>query len=446
MPSVRERSLRGFAMKPTDSTNGRMQVLILVTLQALLLWLVVLFTLPAVYGWHIGDLQTYFNAARSLSAGQLPYRDFTLEYPPLALVPFVLPQLALGSQAYDVSGYAWRFLLQNTLISSLIALGIALVMNHWRPQRRLLALALYALLVGLNAPVLPWRYDLFPALLTLLGLLCVLRGYPGLAGLWIGFGIAAKLYPIVLLPVFAAYYLASGDRRALIRLTLGGVAAVAIALLPFALTAPGDLIAFLRYHEQRGLQIESLPAGAIILAHVLGQGGAGVVFNYGALHLVSPLADVALKWLPLAFVAVFGAVLASCTARFRDEQTTAGTIDGATLANACVAALLGFVATNKVFSPQYMIWLLPFAPLLRLRHTAMIVVICAITIAIFPFDYQSLIDMHPFPVLLLNLRNLLVVMLLLWLLLEQLPALARVLRAQPRELLQRWRVGREEAR
>src|SRR5207247_1462635 len=100
-------------------------------------------------------------------------------------------------------------------------------------------------------------------------------------------GVAAKLYPIVLLPIFGAYYLAGSDRRALLRLALGSAGALAL----FLLITPTNMLSFLRYHELRGLQVESLPAGAIVLAHTLGMTAARLDFNYGALHLVSPLAN-----------------------------------------------------------------------------------------------------------------------------------------------------------
>jgi hypothetical protein len=65
----------------------------------------------------------------------------------------------------------------------------------------------------------------------------------------------------------------------------------------------------------------------------------------------------------------------------------------------------------------------------------------ALTIALFPFEYNHLLAMQMLPVLLLNLRNLLVVALLLWLLIDRAPSSWRVALAWPiqsaRQLLQR---------
>jgi uncharacterized membrane protein len=391
----------------------------LLAFQLIGLLAVVFVTLPGIAQWHAFDLSIYYLDSLQLLRGQLPYRDFALEYPPLALLPFALPRLVTFGLRIDFISYVWLFLIQNAIFSTLIALVIAQIRGLRAAGP---ALALYALLVVVSAPLLPWRYDLFPALLTVLALLYLLRQQPGWAGIWLGLGVAAKLYPAVLLPIFGAYYLASKNRPALLRLALGSAGALGATLLPFVLIAPGPLLSFLRYHELRGLQLESLPAGAIVLAHVLGMTPARIEFDYGALQVASPLAGDVLKWLPVVLLALFGAVLASCLARFREEQAAAGHVTSESLIAYSVAALLVFIVTNKVFSPQYVIWLLPFAPLLRLRQASALLAICALTIVQFPFNYSHLLDMELLPVLLLNLRNLLVVALLLWLLVDRAPS------------------------
>jgi hypothetical protein len=50
-----------------------------------------------------------------------------------------------------------------------------------------------------------------------------------------------------------------------------------------------------------------------------------------------------------------------------------------------LAALLAFIVTNKVFSPQYLIWLVPFAPLLPRRQIVLFVAICVATMIISHF-------------------------------------------------------------
>jgi hypothetical protein len=127
----------------------------------------------------------------------------------------------------------------------------------------------------------------------------------------------------------------------------------------------------------------------------------------------------------VTFVALFLVVLTCCLARFREEQAAQTRVTEQSAIAYCVVGLLAFIVTNKVFSPQYIIWLLPFAPLLRPRQAGILLAIYALTITLFPFSYENLLAMRMLPVLLLNLRNLLVAALLLWLLIDRAPASLR---------------------
>src|SRR5262245_12345191 len=251
--------------------NNRIVVASLVALQAIGLLLAAAITLPIISQWHGMDLQIYFNASRQFASGQLPYRDFPLEYPPLALIAFMLPRLITPAQPPDFVRYVWLFAIENALFSTLIAVALARIASLSRPERNVAGvLGVYALLVTVCAPLAPWRFDMFPALLTVLALLAVLAGWPALAGVWLGVGVAAKLYPAVCLPIFGAYYLVGRNYRALGSLIVGSAVTVAVSLIPFFLLDPGGWLSFIQYHQLRGIQIESLPAGVIALAHVLG--------------------------------------------------------------------------------------------------------------------------------------------------------------------------------
>ena len=370
-------------------------------------------------------LRLYYDWGLKLLQGQVPYRDFPLEYPPLALVPFSLPLLGALGQPIGYRTYASLFPFENALLSTLIALVLVQVAVRWQPPLRVVpVLGVYALFLAACAPLLPWRFDLFPALLTLLALLCVLAGRPTLAGCCLGLGLAAKLYPVLLLPIFAIYYLVARERRALCRLLLGSAAAIFLSLLPVMLLAPGEWLFFLRFRQQQGLQIETLAAGAISLAKLLGLTSARVEYDYHADQLVSPQADVVLQWQPAVLVLALGALYVRCLMRFRHERAMTGAISCLSLVANSAAALLAFQATSRVLSPQYMVWLLPFAPLLRPLHSGVLFVICAATSLLYPFNYAGLVALHPFPVLLLNVRNVLVLALIALLLADGLRASA----------------------
>ncbi|MBR8837180.1 MAG: DUF2029 domain-containing protein [Stigonema ocellatum SAG 48.90 = DSM 106950] len=375
------------------------------------------------FSCQIQDLDVYYKYSLQLMQGHLPYRDFALEYPPLALLAMILPRLVSFGQALSFRSYIGLFLLENVVFCILMALLLLKIISHWQPKSySRWTMPAYVLLVVCCSPLLLWRYDIFPALLTQMALLSLLIGRPTRAGIWLGFGIAAKLYPIFILPIFSIYYLASRQYRGLRRLLMGTVGATCLTLLPFALVAGGQMLSFLRYHQLRGIQIESTASGAILLAQSLGLTKVSTVFNYGSRNIQSPLADSIVRWLPLIFILAFVGVIASCLSCFRFEYGTSGIISSKSLVGYIIATLLVFIAFGKVFSPQYLIWLLPFAPLLRLGQIGLAIAIFTTTMIIFPGYYNYLKDMQPLFVLLLNLRNMMVILLLIWLLGEHLPA------------------------
>ena len=94
---------------------------------AALLMTIALATLPTVGQWHAGDLKLYFNDSQQLVRGKLPYRDFAIEYPPLALAPFVLPWLLAAGRPLPFTDYVVLFLLQNVFSCIVLALVLAAI-------------------------------------------------------------------------------------------------------------------------------------------------------------------------------------------------------------------------------------------------------------------------------------------------------------------------------
>lgn len=389
----------------------------LVLLQALLVLGLATAITPATINWHRMDLDIYARASRELLEGRLPYRDFRLEYPPFALVAFVLPRLLTFGLPLEGSSYDGVFGLSVLLWSGLTGAALASLARRLPTEHGPTAtLLVYTLCAGLLAPLLPWRYDLFPALLTLLAFVALLERRALAGGVLLGLGVAAKLYPLVLVALFAALYLARAERAALARLLGGAAAGVLLACLPFLLLAPEGLLAFLSYHELRGLQIESGVGGLICLAGALGLLTVEPSFSFGAFHLASPVSDLALRLLTPGFALGLGLVLLVCFRRYRAETARGAAPVSTRLAADVVAVLLVFMLTNKVFSPQYVIWALPFVPLLPRRQALVCGLLFALTITLFPFLYDRLLSLQPGPVLLLNLRNLLALGLIPWLL------------------------------
>jgi uncharacterized membrane protein len=391
----------------------------IVAIQVLGLLIVGLLTIFKMVGTH--DLNIYYRSSLYLLEGKLPYRDFNLEYPPFALLPFVLPRMVALGLAKNYYIYAFLFLLENILFSTINMLLLLRVVSVYASQpQRIRVLVFYTLFTLIISPVLLWRYDLFPTVLTVVALVAVLSNRPTLAGISLGLGVAAKLYPLMLLPVFTVYFFTNKSYRAILNIWLGTLGTVFLSFLPFLITTKDKLFSFLDYHKERGLQIESLPAGLISLVHKWGLIELKTVAGYGSRNIVSPLDDIVLAVLPLLLIILYISMLVSCWYRFREERSKSELMKVDSLVAYTLLALLIFIITNKVFSPQYIVWIIPFAALLKPRYAIFMLGVCITTYIMASFG--SFRELDYVKILWLNLRNLLILGFSIWIFLDYLPS------------------------
>jgi hypothetical protein len=361
-----------------------------------------------------GALLEYFEQAGRVLSGMIPYRDFPSEYPPLASVPLLLPHLWPGQ---DHAGYLWAMAIENALLASAIGGVLAAITGQnespWDTRR---VLGGYVLLVFVLAPVLAWRFDLFAALLAALGLLAALRRRSGIAGAVLGVGALVKIFPAVLVPVLALRLLVRREARGLAGLVGAFALTVGVVMAPFMVAAGTGALSFVDYQDARGLQIESLPGGLVLLANELVGVGATIAWFYRAFEVVSPINEVLLSVQTPLMAVLLGLVLASCWLRFRYDMRTIGRVSWESIAASIVAAVLALIVANKVLSPQYLIWLLPFGALLRRGPLVLLAAACALTTLIWPVFYEQLLALDAPVIVLLNVRNLVLCVLLGWLL------------------------------
>jgi uncharacterized membrane protein len=181
------------------------------------------------------------------------------------------------------------------------------------------------------------NWDLFAVALAGVGLVAWQGRRPGLAGVFLGLGTAAKLYPLLFFIPLLALCWRAGQMRSFWRAAAGAVVAWAVVNVPVALLWPNSWLQFLKLNRDRPADFDSLWYG---FHQVIGSGTPAPKVNGAAAIVVL-----------LALVAVFLLGLAA-PRRPRLPQ----------LLFLVVAA---FLLTNKVWSPQYSLWLLPLAVLAR---------------------------------------------------------------------------------
>jgi hypothetical protein len=364
-----------------------------------------------------GDLPLYRDYSAVLLAGHLTDTDFLDWYPAIALVPMVLPHLIDLGHPVSLAAYALVFAVVMAVAAagvSVIAAKLAVATDDRHGLRSFVVTAAFVLLL---TSVVVFRYDIVPALFAGAGLLAVVAGWPLLAGFAIGASVGLKIYAIVLAAVIAIWMWAGRDWRGLGRFIGGGLIAAVVALAPYAFLTPSNPLGPIAFNTGRPLQIESVGGGLVSLVN-LGQPLA-VTFDYGSFNLVGSSADLVGRLLSPVQLAAVSLTLLCVAYRFVADARV-GTRRHSSLVVASLAAVLALILTSKVLSPQYLVWLLPFLPVVAARSRFMLwfsVVGLALTLVIFPVAYGALIAQHPVAVLLLNARNLLLVALftaLLW--------------------------------
>ncbi|MDX6492981.1 MAG: hypothetical protein QOH02_916, partial [Gaiellaceae bacterium] len=212
--------------------------------------------------------------------GKIPYRDFSLEYPPGALPAFALPGLLPGDYGFWFK--AFQALCGAVTVGAVAYAAEALGL---RGTRLWLAVGFAALAPLALGPLVLIRFDLWPTALAAVGLAAVLRGRNGLGFGALALGTAAKLFPFVLVPLGLLYVLRHEGRSAARRAVVWFVAVLAVVVLPFALLGPGGLRFSVAQQSGRALQIESVGSALLLAAHELGSYSPHDAFASGSWNL-----------------------------------------------------------------------------------------------------------------------------------------------------------------
>jgi uncharacterized membrane protein len=188
------------------------------------------------------------------------------------------------------------------------------------------------------------NFDAIATAFAACGLLAWSRRRPALAGTLLGLGAAAKLYPAFFLLPMLLLCLRTGKVDAWLRAFTGAVVAWLAVNLPIMLLYHAGWWEFFRLNAQRGMDPDSVYN---VISYFTGWPGfdpnLGPHQNPNVLNTVTTslllLACLGIAWLALA-------------APRRPR-----------LAQLCFLLVAAFLLTNKVWSPQYSLWLVPLAML-----------------------------------------------------------------------------------
>jgi uncharacterized membrane protein len=345
-----------------SSTGGRYRAVARIVLALLCLTLVVhwLQKSPCQNGaWS--DLKQYRQMcytdvlalyyAEGLADGQVPYQDHQVEYPVLTGVfmgVLGLPVHALGRNNPHINQGEWFYNL-NALALGALALASAGALLALR-RRRPWDVAMFALAPALFVTATV-NWDLLAVAFAAFGLYAWARRRPALAGLLLGLGTAAKLWPgFLFIPLLLLGLRTRRFPEAFVAAAVG-VATWAAVNLPVLIGYPDSWREFFRLNETRGIDWGTLWYLGDHFPFVGALPGA----NWFDAHIV------ALNWITRLLFLLCCAGLGFLV--FRAPRPPR-------LGQLAFLVVVAFLVFSKVWSQQYVLWLLPLAVLARPRWGA----------------------------------------------------------------------------
>jgi uncharacterized membrane protein len=308
-------------------------------------------------------------ASEGLANGEVPYKDHPVEYPVLtgAFMGLIgLPVHAFVADHPGTNPYT-LFYNANALVLSALAIaavGVLLTLRRRRPWDAAMFAVSPALF--LTATV---NWDLLAVAFAMFAIWAWARDRPTAAAILIGLGTAAKLWPVfLLLPIVLLGWRARRMSDAVYTVSVAALAWVAVNL-PVALAWPHSWWTFFQMNSIRGVDWGTL---WYIGAHMPTHNGYGIP---GFTWLSSHIGVVNLLSYVLFGLSCIGLAVLTMTAPRRPRL--------AQLAFLTVAAFLIF---SKVWSQQYVLWLLPLAILARPRWGAFLAWQLAEVCYFFGFD------------------------------------------------------------
>ncbi|MFF4092628.1 glycosyltransferase family 87 protein [Streptomyces sp. NPDC001834] len=303
------------------------------------------------WAWFRGTGSQYTHAcysdiphlfvARGFSDGLVPYFDRLsgdmqyLEYPVLTGAFMQVASWLTPGGSLQHREQAYWMVNAGMLMVCAAIIAVCVARTHRRRPWDGLLVALapaFALTATIN-------WDLLAVALTAAAMLMWSRGRAGAFGVLIGLATAAKLYPVLLLgPVFVLCWRA-GKWREFAAATLGAAGSWLVVNLPVMVLAPDGWKKFYTFSQERGIDFGSF--WLIITQRT------GSPIEVTTVNTVSTL-------LTFVLCTAIGALTLTAPRRPRFAQ----------LAFLVVAV---FILVNKVYSPQYVLWLIPLAALARPR-------------------------------------------------------------------------------
>lgn len=316
----------------------------------------------------------------------LPYRDYLVEYPPGVFLATLPPALLLPAGDFG-DAYVRLFTLEMSIFLAASTI-LTLRLRRFLPRPG-----------GLYGPPTAWmwllsgvgifclgtaaahRFDPVVAFLLLAVALAVFEERFTLSGALLALAVICKGIPLLLAPVWLLFLSANAQRSgqkmpwvSVGRVALGGLLTGLAFVLPLYHFTGLSMLEALRYHADRPLQVESTGSAILGTLQVLLPGTLRSTFSFGSHNIV--VVGETLFGLQTLFLRMHGPVMiiglgAMLGYAWLRQRSWVGNDVAPRLAELTLRLLCGvlvlYMVSGRVFSPQYLTWVLPLALFLSLR-------------------------------------------------------------------------------
>lgn len=332
----------------------------------LIVWFLATTVLRNNLGGHVryfsdeADRIAYFERGVWFPKGQIPYRDVFSEYPQVPTFLFGVFYIPILGEKDTMTAYMKFTSLFSLAMLWLLFMTINQVYKLMDGKRYL------SFLLLLPAPLYFTinRFDILPAYLCLLSFSLVHSKKWDLAAIVLAIAAMTKWYPVLLLPTFLVYCYWSEHRINWRMAILFSLTCFLIVLPTLLLGGMDALLVPYRFQGIRGLETVSLPAIMRRLADALTQ-----------------------KTIPQNYF-IFGFLFMQTIAAFISFFTRINNVEK--LLHWCILIITMFVLFARIYSPQWLLWILPFLILTSKKtlDTTIIVFYSIITYIGFPVVYD----------------------------------------------------------
>jgi len=295
-----------------------------------------------------------FTDVDQLFSGEVPIT----EYPPLSLLFFAIPRIFFSDPfGYNVGYVAMMFVI------TIVGLHLMRRTAESLGANPVWMMTIYSVLIALLLQFIADRYDIIPAVMSLASFYFFINKRMPAAFIILALAMMTKLYPAILLPIYLIIYMVERDWKGFFAGGVWFAVGTALVAVPSLLIDPDLILGFMGYHTARPLEIDSLAATLIYpfslfdLTDVWIQPSTAEG-SYGSDNLRGLLCDAVAPLLtPIMMVLIVTFILWYGNVRYKLKRVDERVF---VLSSAIFISLVIFILVGKVFSSQYMVWLVPF--------------------------------------------------------------------------------------